>query len=244
VHDAREAVRGIAEVRDGGIRRVSIDLILATPGQTLDEQRRDLDRAVALGPDHVSTYVLTFEEGTGYARMLREGRLPAPQEGRDLDHLRAACDALAAAGYRRYEVSNHARPGEECRHNLGYWRDADWLGLGAGAHSHVEGRRWKNVDDPAAYAARARATGDAMEWEERPDPKTALFDSMMMGLRLVEEGVDLAALAARHGVDPRVVHADAIDLHVRGGFLERSGDRLRCSPTGLDLLNRLLLDFL
>jgi oxygen-independent coproporphyrinogen-3 oxidase len=176
--------------------------------------------------------------------MLREGRLPAPEEGRDLDHLRLACETLGAAGYRRYEVSNHARPGEECRHNLGYWRDADWLGLGAGAHSHVDGRRWKNVDDPAAYAARIRAGSEAMEWEERPDPRTAVFDALMMGLRLVDEGVDLAALAARHGVDPRVLHADVIRRHVDLGLLVRDGDRLRCSPAGLDVLNRILLDFL
>jgi oxygen-independent coproporphyrinogen-3 oxidase len=244
VHDAQAAERGVAEVRDGGISRVSIDLMLATPGQSLDEQARDLERAVALSTDHVSAYVLTFEEGTGYMRMLREGRLPAPQDDRDLAHLRLACDALAAAGYHRYEVSNHARPGEECRHNLGYWRDADWLGIGAGAHSHVDGRRWKNVDDPAAYAARAKAGGDASEWEERPDAETSLFDALMMGLRLVEEGVDLAALAERHGVDPRVAHRDAIARHVAGGFLEREGDRLRCTPAGLDVLNRLLLDFL
>jgi oxygen-independent coproporphyrinogen III oxidase len=244
IHDAADAARAVATLRDAGVPRVSLDLILATPGQSLDEQRRDLDRAVALEPDHVSTYVLTFEEGTAYTKALAAGRLPRPQDDRDLAHLALACESLAAAGYRRYEVSNHAWPGEESLHNLGYWRNRDWLGLGAGAHSHVDGRRWKNVDDPAAYASRVATSGEAVEWEERVDAPTALFESLMMGLRLAVEGVDLDELASRHGVDPRVEHADAIRRHVAAGFLERTGDRLRCTPRGLDVLNTLLLDFL
>jgi oxygen-independent coproporphyrinogen-3 oxidase len=243
IHTAADAVRSVAMLRDGGVERVSLDLMLATPGQTLADQRRDVARAVALAPEHVSTYVLTFEEGTPFTEAMRAGRLPAPEEARDLEHLKAACEDLDAAGYRRYEVSNHARPGAESRHNLGYWRNADWLGLGAGAHSHVGGRRWKNLDDPAAYAASVRGRGHAEEWDERPSPEAALLESLMMGLRLVEEGVDLAALAARHGLDPRVVHADAIARHVESGHLARRGDRLVATPRGLDVLNRLLVDF-
>jgi oxygen-independent coproporphyrinogen-3 oxidase len=243
IHTAADAVRSVAVLRDGGIRRVSLDLMLATPGQTLAEQRRDVARAIALDPEHVSTYVLTFEEGTPFTAAMRAGRLPAPEEGRDLAHLRAACADLAAAGYRRYEVSNHAKPGAESRHNLGYWRNAEWLGLGAGAHSHVAGRRWKNVDDPAAYVAAVRSGGAAEEWAERPSPASALLESLMMGLRLVDEGVDLAALAARHGIDPRVVHGDALARHVAAGLLSRRGDVVVATDRGLDVLNTLLVDF-
>ena len=244
IHQAADAVRSVEMLRDGGIEHVSLDLMLATPGQTLGEQQRDLARAVALEPEHLSTYVLTFEEGTAYTRLLAEGRLDPPDEARDLAHLEAACATLADAGYRRYEVSNHAKPGRESRHNLAYWRDADWVGVGAGAHSHVDGRRWKNVDDPAAYASRVRAAGEAVEWTEHVDARTALFESLMMGLRLVDEGVDLAALSARHGVDPRVVHAAAISRHVASGHLALDGARLRCTPAGLAVLNHLLLEFL
>jgi oxygen-independent coproporphyrinogen III oxidase len=243
IHDADQAERGVAEVRAGGIPRVSIDLILATPGQTIDEQRRDLDRAVALAPDHVSTYVLTFEEGTAYTRAMNEGRLSPPDEERDLAHLGLACETLSRAGYRRYEVSNHAKPGEESRHNLGYWRDGQWLGLGAGAHSMVAGRRWKNVDDPAEYVARVRAGGAAEAWSERPTPRQRVLEGLMMGLRLLDEGVDLAALARRHGIDPRVEHAEALARHEAAGFLVRRGDRLLCTPRGLEVLNRVLVDF-
>lgn len=243
IHDARDPVRSVAMLRDGGVRRISLDLILATPGQTLGEQRRDVARAVALDPEHVSTYVLTFEEGTAYTRMLREGRLAPPDEARELEFLDAACEMLAEAGYRRYEVSNHARLGAACQHNLGYWRNREWLGLGAGAHSHVGGRRWKNLDDPAAYAAAAAATGRAEAFSERPSRASGVLESLMMGLRLLDEGVDLAVLSSRHGVDVEREHGEAIDRHVAEGRLVREGTRLRCTAAGLRVLHRVLLDF-
>jgi oxygen-independent coproporphyrinogen-3 oxidase len=241
IHDAGAIARGVEVLRDEGVPRVSLDLLLATPGQDLDEQRRDLERAVALAPEHVSADVLAYEEGPPFARARERGRLPGPDDDRDLAHLRLACETLAAAGYRRYEVSNHARPGEESLHNLGYWRNAEWIGLGPGAHSHVGGRRWKNLDDPARYAARVTARGEAEEWSERPDAPTALFESLMMGLRLAE-GVDLDVLAARHGMDARVVHADALARHVADDTLVLEGPRLRCTDRGLDVLNAVLLD--
>ena len=243
IHDAGDAVRSVAMLREGGMPRVSLDLILSTPGQTLGEQRRDVARAIALAPDHVSTYVLTFEEGTAFTKSLAEGRLPEPDDERDLMHLHEACAQLGDAGYRRYEVSNHAKPGEESLHNLGYWRNREWLGLGAGAHSHVAGARWKNEDDPAGYARGVQKTGAARVFEERVDAKSALLESMMMGLRLIDEGVDLAELAARHGVDPRVEHAEAIARRLVDGTLVREGDRLRATARGIDVLNTILVDF-
>jgi oxygen-independent coproporphyrinogen-3 oxidase len=243
VHESKDTVRSVEMLRDGGVERISLDLILATPGQTIGEQRRDVARAIALEPEHISTYVLTFEEGTAFTKSMREGKLPAPVEGRDLEHLHAVADDLAAAGYRRYEVSNFSKPGAECLHNLGYWRTAEWLGLGAGAHSHVAGRTWKNLDDPAGYSKRVFANGEAVEWEERVHARSALLESLMMGLRLCDEGVGLAELAARHGIDPRSEYGPALSRHVSAGFLSLDGSRLRCTPTGLDVLNTLLLDF-
>jgi oxygen-independent coproporphyrinogen-3 oxidase len=243
IHDAGDAVRSVAMLREGGVERVSLDLILSTPGQSFGEQRRDVARAIALSPEHVSTYVLTFEEGTAFTKALAEKRLPRPDDDRDLQHLNEACAQLKDAGYRRYEVSNHAREGEESRHNLGYWRNREWLGLGAGAHSHVGGARWKNEDDPAGYAKAIAKSGGARVYEERVDPRSALFESLMMGLRLLDEGVDLAELAARHGIDPRVEHAEPIERHIADGTLIREGDRLRASARGIDVLNHVLVDF-
>jgi oxygen-independent coproporphyrinogen-3 oxidase len=243
IHDGEDAVRGVEAVRAGGIPRVSIDLILAIRGQTLDEQRDDLERAVALGTGHVSAYVLTIEEGTAFERRVEEGRMAPTDDDHDLPHQHLAAEVLESAGLARYEVSNYARPGEECRHNLLYWRNGDWLGLGAGAHSHVRGARWKNEDDPARYALRALADGGAEVWRETADPATALFDTLMMGLRLAE-GVDLAAARERTGLDARLLFADAIRRHVADGLLVADGPRIRLTRRGFDLASHVTRSFL
>jgi oxygen-independent coproporphyrinogen-3 oxidase len=232
----------VALLREGGVERLSLDLILAIPGQDLDEQAHDLERAARLSPDHVSAYVLTYEEGTVFTRRMRQGRLPAPRPERELRHLHLACERLAAVGLARYEISNFARPGQESRHNLAYWRDAQWLGLGAGAHGHGAGRRWKNVDDPAEYVARVRAGEDPQAWSESVPAPLRLFESLMMGLRLLE-GVDLARLGARHGLDARARYADVVARHRDAGLLVQDGDRIALSERGLDVANHVLADF-
>jgi len=243
IHQAVHIGRAVDALRAGGIERVSVDLILAIPGQSLAEQARDLSQLTALAPEHVSAYVLTIEDGTPFDDLVRRGRMPKPDDDRDLTHLHVAVSQLAAAGYERYEISNFARPGEASRHNLAYWRDADWIGLGAGAHSHAGRTRSKNIDDPAAYAHAIAETGTAIEWSEDTSPEVALFDALMMGLRLVE-GVDLAALEARLGVDARTLHAESIARHVRAGLLELEGTRLCLTPRGLDLTSYVIRSFL
>ena len=242
IHAAADTARSAAIVRDGGIPRLSLDLILAVPDQTLDEQARDVERVLALEPEHVSAYVLTYEEGTVFTRRMRQGHLPPPRPERELAHLHLVRNALERAGFLRYEISNFARPGAESRHNLAYWNNADWLGLGAGAHSHSRGRRWKNIDDPRAYADAIAATGEAALWHESVSPTWQLFESLMMGLRLVA-GVDLATLAARYGVDVRDAHANELSRHGAAGFLRCDGARLMLTSAGLDVANAIIGDF-
>jgi oxygen-independent coproporphyrinogen-3 oxidase len=243
VHGPDDTRRSVDLLRAAGIPRLSVDIIMAIPGQTPEEQDRDADEAVALGTEHLSAYVLTFEEGTPFTRWMRAGRLPPPDEDRELEHQQRIVARFTAAGFARYEISNFARPGEESRHNLGYWRNRNWWGLGAGAHGHVAGRRWKNVSDPAAYARAVRATGAAEEWSEQSDAKTRLFDALMMGLRLVE-GVDLADVAAETGLDARTEHAGILARHVESGLLTLTGSRLAPTLRGLDLASYVARSFL
>ena len=243
IHDASDTVRSTEIVRAGGIERISLDLILSTPGQSLAEQARDLARVIDLEPEHVSAYVLTFEAGTVFTRRMREGHLPAPVEERDLAHLHLACERMQEAGLARYEISNFARPGRACRHNLAYWQNANWVGLGAGAHSHESGRRWKNVDDPADYVRAITSGGSPVEWREAMGKPVQLFESLMMGLRLIA-GVDLDELTRRHGIDLRVTHAAALTRQQEQGLIELEGATLRLTERGLDLANSVLVDYL
>lgn len=239
IHDTTAAREAVALARDGGIPHLSVDMILAVPGQSEAEQERDLRALASLGAEHVSAYVLTIEDGTAFARMLREGRLPAPDSDRELAHLRLANAVLAEHGYERYEVSNYAWAGKACRHNLAYWNNLDWIGLGAGAHSHLGRQRWKNVDDPSEYVARIATRGEALAWRETAPPAVGLFESLLMGLRLVD-GVDLETLSERHGIDPRIVYVAAFTAACREGLLVREGTSLRPTERGLELLSSVL----
>lgn len=242
IHDAADTSRSATLIRDGGIGRLSLDLILATPGQTLAEQQEDLERVLALEPEHVSAYVLTIEEGTVFERHVRTGTMAAPIPERDLQHLHLAIEVLGKAGVRRYEVSNFAEPGAESRHNLAYWTDEAWLGLGAGAHAHARGVRSKNLDDPAAYIRSIATRGHAREWSEHAPPTVQAFEALMMGLRLLR-GADLDCIRERSGIDLRATHGDVIEGHMRVGLLVLENERLRATHRGLDVLSRILEDF-
>jgi oxygen-independent coproporphyrinogen-3 oxidase len=239
IHTAADAVRSVELLREGGMPRFSLDLMLAVPGQDLAGQSRDLARALDLGPEHVSAYVLTFEEGTAFTRLMNEGRMAAPDADRELAHLQMTCARLGDAGYERYEISNFARPGAESQHNLAYWRNANWIGLGAGAHSHAHGLRWKNLDDPAAYTSRVRS-GEAPEaWRERPDAAGRTNEFLLMGLRLAE-GVDLARIASITGCDVQAARASQIGMLLEEGLVVASGTRLALTTRGFDLANEVI----
>jgi putative oxygen-independent coproporphyrinogen III oxidase len=172
--------------REAGFERVSLDLIYGTPGETLADWRASLDAALGAGADHVSAYALVVEPGTALARRVARGELPAPDEDDLADKYLLADEVLQAAGMPAYELSNWARAGHECRHNLGYWRNDDWWGIGPGAHSHVQGVRWWNVRHPAAYADRLAAGHSPAQAREVLDRSTRRTEDVLLRLRLAE----------------------------------------------------------
>lgn len=151
IHDGAAAVTAYHAARAAGFANINLDLILGLEGQTLAGWARNLEQAIALAPEHLSLYALTVEEGTPLAQRVMKGEAPMPDPDLQADMYDLAQERLAAAGYLQYEISNWAKPGYECRHNLTYWRDGDWLGLGAGAHSHLGGVRFAVMRSPAAY---------------------------------------------------------------------------------------------
>jgi putative oxygen-independent coproporphyrinogen III oxidase len=192
-HTPGRALEAIAEARAAGFSHVSADLIYATPGETDDDLLSSVAAVLDAGVDHLSAYSLIVEEGTRLAAQVRRGELPAPDDDVAAERYRLIDSAATQAGLEWYEVSNWARPGAECRHNLGYWRNADWWGAGPGAHGHLEGRRWWNLKHPASYA-RAIAEGVApLAGEEMVDAHGRDLERIMLGLRM-REGIEVAGL--------------------------------------------------
>jgi putative oxygen-independent coproporphyrinogen III oxidase len=204
VHEPGRPEHCAAWARAAGFEHVSLDLIYGTPGESDADWAASLDSALAAGPDHISAYALTIEEGTRLAARIRRGELPAPDDDVLADRYLAADERLGAAGLRWYEISNWAAgPDAVCRHNLGYWTGGDWWGVGPGAHGHVGGTRWWNVRHPAAYAARLAAgesPGQAREVlspGQRRTERIMLLARLATGCPVAELGVAGPAIVAR-----------------------------------------------
>ncbi|WP_344082131.1 radical SAM family heme chaperone HemW [Luedemannella helvata] len=229
-HTPGRAPRAAVEAREAGFEHVNLDLIYATPGERAEDFAASLDSAIAAGVDHVSAYSLIVEDGTRLAARVRRGELPAPSDDVAADRYLAADAALSAAGLTWYEVSNW---GEECRHNLIYWRGGDWWGFGPGAHSHVGGVRWWNVRHPARYAA---ALADGLSPAAGRETLTAderHMEEVMLRLRLAE-GLPLDRLTRP---------ADAERL-AEDGLLRLDGDRAVLTLRGRLLADAVVRDLL
>lgn len=195
---ARQAARW---ARDSGFEHINIDLIYGTPGETDQDLRTSLEEVLTADVDHVSAYALIVEDGTALGRRVSRGEIPAPDDDACADRYVIIDDTLGAMGMPWYEISNWARPGSECRHNLGYWHNADWWGVGPGAHSHIDGERWWNVKHPARYAAAVTEGASPREAGETLTPEQRATEEMMLGVR-TREGVLLAN--ARHNAETLV----------------------------------------
>jgi oxygen-independent coproporphyrinogen-3 oxidase len=203
-HNPDNVGRVVRAAREAGLQ-VSLDLIYGTPGESLDDWRRSLDAAIALAPDHISTYALVVEEGTKLAAQVRRGLVPAPEDDDEAAKYELADDALTAAGFGWYEVSNWAREDRfRCRHNEGYWSGGSWWGIGPGAHSHVGGVRWWNVKHPTAYAGRLAAGRSPAAAREVLSSEQRHDEWVLLGVRLVDglpvEGLGQQGRAAVAGL--------------------------------------------
>jgi putative oxygen-independent coproporphyrinogen III oxidase len=242
-HDAAEGLTALASAQRH-FARVSFDLIYALPGQSEAAWAADLGRALAMGTGHLSLYQLTIEPGTRFETMVRKGDFtPAdPDHGAALYELTQ--EMTAAAGIPAYEISNHARAGEESRHNLSYWRYGDYLGIGPGAHGRVMARATRRHRKPENWMASVNAAGHGIDEEMPLDPATRVTEALMMGLRLAE-GVNLDDIAARTGTDAATI----IDRKAAGrleaqGLVTRPDNRLIVTPQGMLLLDAILAELL
>ena len=260
-HDADQAVAAYRATQQAGFTNVNLDLIYGLPRQTLGQWQDTLQRLAALEPAHISLYCLTLEEGTPLRRWVELGRLPQPDPDLAADMYHYARELLAAAGYHHYEISNWARPGLASRHNLAYWQNRPYLGLGPGAHSCLGGYRFWDVDSPRRYiaavtewAAASPPAPEALtgEWldsagpvggYESISPDLAATETMFLGLRLLD-GLHLARASARLGVDLAERYQEPIKELLELGLLERKGPVIRLAQPAYLIANQVFTRFL
>lgn len=248
IHTYGQFLDNYRAARNVGFDNINVDLMSALPGRTAESFCGTLKKVIALAPEHISVYSLIIEPGTPfYARYhedaVRRERgdaphiLPSEEEERRIYAL--TNDALAAAGYRRYEISNYAKPGRECRHNTGYWQGTPYLGFGLGASSYINGTRTKNVSDLSVYLNEPfrRAETHILSEKERME------EFMFLGFRMTK-GVSEAEFARRFGRTLREVYGPVLDKLTGNRLIEQSGGRLRLTARGVDISNYVLSEFL
>lgn len=250
-HDFAAAVTAVQQARQAGITNFNVDLIYGVPGQTLASWAESVQAVLALQPTHLSLYCLTIEPGTPMKRWLENGRILPPDPDLAADQYALACEQLAAHGYDHYEISNWAWPGYACEHNLTYWRNGEYLGLGAGAHGHATGIRYEVVKQPRVYIRRlqqAEAPGYPLSTAvaahhalTRPEQMT---DTLITQLRLLDEGLDLAAFAAKFGQSLLDVYGQPVEQLIEWELLSLRDGRLRLTPKGWFLSNQVFYRFL
>jgi oxygen-independent coproporphyrinogen-3 oxidase len=269
IHSAAEAEEAYRWAREAGFERINLDLIYGLPERLMDRWQSTLEEAIALAPEHLSLYALTVEEGTKLAHDIERGRSPAPDGDMQAAMYEWSCERLASVGYEHYEISNWCRPGEECRHNLVYWRNGEWLGLGPGAHSHLRGHeqgvrtqgfRFADVYSPKQYIERVNEAGARPA--ARPGDLRAILDSMgqvafveeqtaemetadtaILGLRL-NEGLDVDEFSRRFGRSLEEVYGPVLVETASFGLLERVNGRVRLTERGRLLANEVFVRLL
>lgn len=242
-HNPAQVGESVATCRSHGIRAINVDLIFGVPGQSMASWRGSLEAAAALGVEHLSTYALTYEHGTVLHRRLHAGRFRAMENDDEAALYEQTMSDLDAAGYRQYEISNFARAGFECRHNMVYWRNEPHLSIGPSACGLVDGVRYKNAPDLKAYVEAIAAGRSPRVDEERLDREAQARETAMLALRLTR-GLDRAAFEQRFARDPAKFFAEPIARHSADGLLELTNDALRLTRAGRLLADTVIADFL
>lgn len=237
-HSWQQVEKAVAKARQQGIHNINLDLMMGIPGQSLADWQHSLEAAIALAPQHLSCYGLIVEEGTPMAKQLAQGELLLPEEAEERAMYDHTLKRLAQAGYHQYEISNFALPGFACRHNIACWQRRDYHGFGSAAHSLEGGRlRLANPESISDYLA-----GQASS-RQQIQPSEAMFESLMLGLRM-RAGLDLNAFEAMHGQAFQAVYGPQAEGPIREGLAEYADNHFRLTRQGMDVMNRVLLDFL
>ncbi|MEM7392423.1 MAG: radical SAM family heme chaperone HemW [Verrucomicrobiota bacterium] len=231
IHNPEEAIEGYRMLREAGLSNLNLDIIYGTPGAPDDQHLRDVHQILELGPDHTSFYCLMYEEGTTMTKLKNLGRIQPLSDERLREQHDAMRSALTENGYEQYELSNFARPGRTCRHNLLYWNGDDYFGCGPAAHSHWQGRRFSNVRNLTKYTHALLHGASPVDFEETLEPEAKARETFITNLRKVE-GIARSDFKQRTGFELDEIYHGDIERFVELGFLETEDDRVRLSPEG------------
>ena len=237
-HNPENVVKATTWAREVGFQEVSVDLIYGTAGESIADWELTIDTALALPISHISAYALIVENGTKLGAQVKRGEVVMPDDDQTADKYLLADEKFSAAGFNWYELSNWSKPGSECRHNIAYWNGDNWWGAGAGAHSHILGRRFWNVKHPAAYSQKVIESGNPMQEEEILTSDQARSEEIMLQIRLAS-GIALDSLSA--------TEAKALPGFLDEGHLDRTAwerGRLVLSPTGRLVADRIVREIL
>ena len=243
VHRSSDIAPSVEIVQQAGFAHLNLDLMFGIPGQTLTSWSKSLQRAVSLGVDHLSCYGLTYEPGTRLHARRQAGEVGAVGEETEREMYLHMIDYLSSEGIEPYEISNFARPGGRCEHNLRYWRNEPVIGVGPSAASYVDGVRWRNVPDTGEYTRRIGAGESTAVDVERLSPLERAGETAMLALRMTA-GIDCRRFEEATGFDPRRLFSEVVSRHADAGRLVAQGDKIALTREGMLVADSVMSDFL
>ena len=242
-HGPAEIHSTVDRAREAGFDNLSLDLMFAVPNQSLSNWENNLRQALDKNPEHLSTYNLTIEQGTAFAKLQANGKLTMPDDEHQLELYKRTIELLTNKGFHHYEISNFARPGKESRHNITYWKNTNTLGLGAGASSYMNGTRFKNINLPAHYIRQVVDKQTAVEHSETLEPRQAMGETILLGLRLLK-GINIDKFEKRFHISFKNIFGNIISALKEQELITVEGDYLRLSKKGLFLADSVILEFI
>ena len=243
IHTFEDFNSSFQMLRKAGFSNINVDLMFGLPGQSLKEWKETLQKVIALGPEHVSAYSLIIEEGTRFYKLYEEGKLLLPEEEVERAMYEEAVAYLKEKGYYQYEISNFAKAGYECKHNLVYWSLENYIGCGSSSHSYVEGTRYRNEEKVETYIRYINERGSAKVEESINAKKDNMEEFMFLGLRK-KTGISIKEFEKRFEVPIHKIYGEVIDKYKKINLLMEENDQLFLTDKGIELSNQVMADFI
>lgn len=241
IHTFEEFKENYKYARNLGFNNINIDMMFGLPKQSLNDWLESLEEVIELKPDHISAYSLIIEEGTPFYKLYNEDKLQLPSEDEEREMYARGKQLLIDSGYNQYEISNYAKEGKECLHNIVYWKCEEYIGVGASSSSYIDGKRIKNIDDLREYTKRINNEESVIEEEVINTKKDDIEEFMFMGLRM-NSGVEEEEFKRRFNIDIDHVYKDVIEGNIKKGLLERKKGRIYLTDKGIELSNMVMSD--